>query len=221
MNQEEAFKIAMEAQFIEPIKLGPWSSYSLLDDPKHLCFVLSRYKFCSKLLEGKDNILEIGVGDALGTPLVAKIAKHILAIDSNEPIIESNKILLPKTIKNIEFLYHNICKAPIDTTFDGAFSIDVIEHLDSDVEEAFMTNISKSLNSDGIYIMGTPNITASVYATYRSAVQHINLKSHASLRELMVKYYRNVLMFGMNDETLHTGFGDMAHYLFAVGIAPR
>ena len=37
----------------EEIKLGPWTSYSLVNDPKHMAFVLSRYKFCAKMLEGK------------------------------------------------------------------------------------------------------------------------------------------------------------------------
>ena len=45
-----------EYQFdCEEIALGPWTSYSLKNDPKHLAFVLARYKFCAKMLAGKKN----------------------------------------------------------------------------------------------------------------------------------------------------------------------
>lgn len=54
-----------------------------------------------------------------------------------------------------------------------------------------------------------------------SAIQHINLKSHATLRALMAKYFENVFMFSMNDEVVHTGFGAMGHYIFAVGAGKR
>ncbi len=220
LNQEEAFKVAMEAQFVEPILNGPWTSYSVLDDPKHVCFVLSRYKFCSRILESKRDILEIGCGDAPGTPIVAKDSEYVLAIDSNETIVDSNRERLAR-IDNIEFLCHNICSEPVGRKFGGAFSIDVIEHLDKQLERSFMVNTCKSIEEDGICVVGTPNITASEYATQRSAVQHINLKSYESLRDLMGVYFKNVLMFSMNDEVVHTGYGPMAHYLFGVGIGVK
>ena len=65
-RQEEAFRKGTEEQFIASVPLGPWTSYSLLNDPKHMCFVLARYKFCSKMLEGKAKILEVGCGDGFG-----------------------------------------------------------------------------------------------------------------------------------------------------------
>jgi len=221
-KQEEAFKLAMESQFVKPISLGPWTTYSLLNDPKHMCFVLSRYKFCSKILDGKKNILEIGCGDGFGVPIIAANSDYVLALDSNEPIIESNKERLSQ-VKNIEFITHNICVSSIksDIFFGGAFSIDVIEHLDPELEHSFMSNTCASLDTNGICIVGTPNIAASEHAIYRSEVQHINLKSHDSLRELMGQYFNNVLMFSMNDEVVHTGFGPMAHYLFSVGVGVK
>ncbi len=221
MNQIEAFKKGTDEQFAgESVQLGPWTSYSLLNDPKHMCFVLSRYKFCSKILEGKDRILEIGCGDGFGVPIIASNTKQVLAIDSNDAVINSNKLRLSR-IENIYFSTHNICDSPIISRLDAAFSIDVIEHLDKELEESFMSNICSSINDDGICIIGTPNIAASAYATYRSEVQHINLKSYDSLKELMRGYFKNVLMFSMNDEVVHTGYGEMSHYLFGVGVGVK
>ena len=41
-------------------------------------------------------------------------------------------------------------------------------------------------------------------------------QSMKTLRELMGRYFQNVFMFGMNDEVLHTGYGPMCHYLWAL-----
>lgn len=219
-KQEEVFTKGTDEQFIESIPLGPWTSYSLLNDPKHMCFVLSRYKFCSRILEGKKNILEIGCGDGFGVPIVAQYSDFVLAIDVDDRLLRGNMERLSE-IRNITFAKHNICDAPVnhaDVIFGGAFSIDVIEHLDKELEEPFMRNTCNSLDANGICIIGTPNITAREHATYRSEVQHINLKSYESLKELMNNYFKNVLMFSMNDEVIHTGYSQMAHYLFGIGI---
>ena len=204
------------------ISLGPETSYSLLNDPKHLCFVLARYKFCSKILEGKQNILEIGCGDAFGTPIVAQNSNIVVAIDIDGEIIDSNRKLL-KT-NNVSFVQHDICDSCIycgDYKFDGAFAIDVIEHINPLLENDFMENSIRCLRDDGVYIIGTPNITASPFATEKSRTRHINLKGHQELRDLMSKYFNNVFLFSMNDEVVHTGFYPMAHYLFGVGIGVK
>ena len=56
-DKRKSWKLHFEAtvdQFSqEEISLGPWTSYSLVNDPKHMAFVLSRYKFVSKLLANK------------------------------------------------------------------------------------------------------------------------------------------------------------------------
>jgi len=51
-----------------------------------------------------------------------------------------------------------------------------------------------------------------------SKIGHINLYSYDRLRSFMEKYFYHVFMFSMNDEVVHTGFGAMAHYIFAVGV---
>lgn len=84
-----------------------------------------------------------------------------------------------------------------------------------------MRNIVGCLKPDGVLLNGTPNVTAEAYASPQSKVQHINLKSMNSLRSLTEKYFKNVFMFGMNDEVLHTGYGPMCHYIWALGVGVR
>jgi len=35
------------------------------------------------------------------------------------------------------------------------------------------------------------------------------------------KFFRNIFIFSMNDEVVHTGFHPMAHYLFAIGVGKK
>ena len=71
---------------------------------------------------------------------------------------------------------------------------------------------------NALMITGTPNLSAAKYASPQSAALHINLKSHETLKALLEKYFYNVLMFGMNDEVLHTGYAPMCQYLWGIGI---
>lgn len=222
MKDRKAYHTGSDFQFEHvEIPFGAPSSYSLVHDAKHLGFVLARYKFCAKMLAGKKSVMEFGSGDGIGLPIIAQAVSRVHCVDWDERHIESiGRRLLPY-LNNVSLHHLDLNKQAPDFKVDAVFSIDVIEHLDPRKEKRFMENVLSALPNDGVMITGTPNLTASSYASPCSAVQHINLKSHDSLRKLMEKYFRNVFMFGMNDEVLHTGYGPMCHYLFSVAVGKR
>ena len=221
LSAREAYTAGTDYQFRTPeIPLGPWSSYSLIHDPKHLCFVLSRYKFCAKMLTGKRRVMEVGVGDGLGLPLIAQVVGQLYAADWDERLLESNARRLGH-LQNVTYLHVDLNERAPDLEVDAAFTIDVLEHVEPARQEAFVGNLVSCLSATGVLITGTPNIAASEHATPRSQVQHVNLKSMDSLRELTERYFENVFMFGMNDEVLHTGYGPMCHYLWSLGVGVR
>lgn len=221
ISQQQAYRWGTDYQFIDSVKLGPWTSYSLLHDPKHLGFVLARYKFIAKMFDGFERVIEAGCGDAFGTPIVAQHVKQVLAIEPDGRHIKGNQKRLIK-VKNIEFRQGTIQELKlVSKSFDGAYSVDVIEHLDKHLNEPFVASQAKILKDNGICIIGTPNISANRYASPRSRVQHINLHSQASLKKLMEKFFSRVFMFGMNDEILHTGYAPMCHYIFGMGVGVR
>lgn len=213
-------KLLNAIQTASPIKLGPWASYMMRDDPKHLAFVLSRYKFCARLLEGKKMTLEVGCGDGLGVPIVAQSVGHLYCIDIDASLIEDNKERLG-FLKNVEFHQLDLAKEVPDQIFDSAYLIDVIEHIRPETEDLFITNLGSCLTKEAVCIIGTPNATAKEYAKPQSAMQHVNLKNCSDLKMLLNRYFINGFLFSMNDEVVHTGFYPMAHYLFAVGVGLR
>ena len=221
LGAEDAYRLGTDYQFDTTERtLGPWSSYSLLNDPKHLAFVLSRYKFVAKMLQGRRSVLEVGPGDGIGLPIVAQAVDKVYAVDWDSRLIDGNRRRLAG-IRNIEHMCLDLNKAGIDLAVDAAYTVDVIEHLAPADEDPFMRRIVRCLHPDGVLIIGTPNITASAYASPRSEVQHINLKSMESLQAMTSRYCKNVFMFGMNDEVLHTGYAPMCHYIWSLGVGIR
>lgn len=220
-SAKELYHEGTDYQFdTQELSLGPWTSYSLKNDPKHMCFVLARYKFCAKMLEGKETVMEIGPGDGFGLPLISQAVGQVYAVDWDARLLEGNARRLSH-LTNVTYLHVDLNQTAPQILVDGAFSIDVLEHLDLDTEENFMAHVVSCLKPNGVLITGTPNISAAQYATPRSQVQHINLKSMQTLRKLTERYFENVFMFGMNDEVLHTGYGSMCHYLWSLGVGLR
>lgn len=214
----DCYKEGTDQQFdCKELSLGPWTSFSYMDDPKHVSFVLARYKFVSKMLEGKNLVVEIGCGDGIGIPIVASAVKKLICIDWDERNLEGCARRL-KHLKNVSYQHIDLNKNSYKLDAEAAYSIDVIEHIEPEIEQQFMSNVCSMLKPSSVLITGTPNITASAYASKRSEVQHINLKSQKTLRQLTEQYFKHAFIFGMNDEVLHTGYHAMCHYIWSVGV---
>jgi cyclopropane fatty-acyl-phospholipid synthase-like methyltransferase len=193
--------------------LGNHAAFAWRNDSKHLLFSLSRYKFISKLLFGKNKILEIGAGDGWCSKLVGDNVKKLILSD----IVIENKNFFKKISHNkYEYIIHDFTKSSLKREFDAIYSIDIFEHIKKNKEKFFLTNSIKSLNKNGIYIIGTPSKESQKYASKFSKLYHVNCKTQKELRDLMNKFFFNVLIFSMNDELVHTGFSGMSHYNFAV-----
>lgn len=202
--------------------LGPWTTHIWRDDPRHLAFLLARYKFVAKLFTGRGAVLEVGCGDAFGTAVVAQTVGSVHGVDFEPVVIEdARKRYEADGRTNVTFEVRDITTEPLPTRFDAAFSLDVIEHVPSADEDRFVDSIAESLHPDGIVVIGTPNKTADAYASEGSRLGHINLKTHDSLRVTVARRFTNVFSFSMNDEVVHTGYGPMAHYLLVLGVGVK
>ncbi|MFZ1989766.1 MAG: class I SAM-dependent methyltransferase [Alphaproteobacteria bacterium] len=217
LSAREAYEIGGVPQLTTgSIPLGPLTSYSLLKDPKHMSFVLARYKFVAKMLQGKGDTMEIGAGDGFGLPIVAQAVKSVHCADWEPKLVEDNRARLSPYIKNATFGVCDMTKGNPGQKFDAIYTVDVIEHLEPPTERVFFENMVGCLKPKGVMITGTPNVTAEKYASEESRVQHINLKSMQQLKELHERYFDYVFMFGQNDEVIHTGYAPMCHYIWAV-----
>ncbi len=202
----------------QPVRLGRHWSYNILNDPKRLVFVLSRYKFAAKLIGEQKRILELGCSEGLGTAYLGEFATSVTGVDSDASAIETARRNWPGdkfTFIGANFLGRRYGR------FDAVVSLDVIEHLDPAHEELFFQTVCDNLSQDGLCILGTPNVTAASYASEASKEGHINLYSGERLVNVARRFFRNVHLFGSNDEVVHTGFVPMMHYLVVLASGKR
>lgn len=196
-------------------KLGLMSNQTWHDDPKRLLFHLSRYKFVSKMFAGFDSVLEVGCADAFGTRVVQQAVKKVMAVDF-DPVFVQDVQSRMETDWAFECKLHDMLEGPVAGDFDGAYSLDVLEHIPKKKERIFLSNIVQSLNENGVLITGMPSVHSQVYASEPSRLGHVNCKDYDGLKECMSEFFHNVFIFSMNDEVVHTGFSPMAQYLLAL-----
>lgn len=219
-KQYEQLKFANEVyEKYGRVTLGKYSSHTYLTDPRRMVFMLARYKFVSKMLEGKGHVLEIGCADCWGTNIVAQTVNKVTATDIDKRLIEEIKDLYLS--ENVSAKHFDFSEMHYPYKLDGIFLLDVLEHIDKKEEDKFLNNLVLSLDETGICIIGMPSLESQIYASKSSKEGHINCKSGDEFKEWLTNYFSNVLMFSMNDEVVHTGFNKMAHYLMAVCISPK
>lgn len=196
-------------------RLGLRSSQSWHDDPKHLLFRLSRYKFVAKMLSGSENVLEIGCGDAFGTRIVQQEVKVLSATDFDAVFVRDVEARMVERWRFPVFI-HDLLDGPIKGNYDGIFLLDVLEHIDPTHQDTFLANAFVPLTEYGVAIIGMPSLESQAYASPTSRAGHVNCQSMPQLKRKMQQFFHNVFMFSMNDEVVHTGYHPMAHYLFAL-----
>ena len=197
-------------EFIEDLhqEMGLMTSYRWQHEPRGVLFMLARYKFVAKMLEGYGHVLEVGCGDGFGARLVRPMVQSLDCIDIDGAMITS-------ACENQEKFGIQFTRTTSLCDADAIYSLDVIEHIERDASHTFVRDLSRHAP---LVIIGSPSLESQPYASPLSAANHINCMTQPDLKALMKTYFRHVLMFSMNDEIVHTGYSKMSHYNFAVGI---
>ncbi len=201
-------------------RLGLMTNQAWHDDPKHVLFTLSRYKFVAKMLSGSRHVLEVGCADAFGTRLVLPEVGRLTAVDF-DPLFIADARERMEAGWRFACRVHNVLRRPVPGAFDGAYALDVIEHIRPEDEDRFLGNIVRSLTPTGVLILGTPSVQSQAYASEPSRAGHVNCKDAAGLKELLERFFHRAFVFSMNDEVIHTGYYPMAHYLMALACHRR
>jgi len=191
------------------IQLGAMHAASFVEDPKHLLFVLARYHFVARMLQGKGVVLEVGCGDGTGARLVVPVVRCLIGMDRKEY----------GKFPGAAFQQGDIRFDKPDITqgeLDAVYALDVLEHIEVEHEDEALWHMVWSLKRDGVCIVGMPSLESQPYASENSRREHVNCKSEDGLRRYMGLFFHNVFLFGLQDATLHTGYGAMCHYRLAL-----
>ena len=211
-------KYITEAEFFKfkkRLTLGLNSSEIFTRDPKYFTFLFSRYKFVSKLTHGLQKVAEFGSGEGLGASIVSQNVKKLDLYDNHVNNINEAKNFL-KSRKNISFKMEDFFKVNVKNKYDAIYSLDVLEHIDKINERKFFKSICVNLKQSGFFIVGTPSLEFQKFANKKNKKFHINCKTADDLKKLCKNFFKNVFIFGMNDEIIHTGVGGMNNYFFCI-----
>lgn len=197
-------------------EMGPMSGQVWREDPRRLVFLLARYKFVSKMLLGKKSAIEFGCGDGFGMRIVRQTVEAVHGVDFDPVFVEWARKNAAREELDCTYALLDFVKEAPPGRYEAAYSLDVIEHIPESLERDYVDHLADVLDSDGTCIVGSPNVTATPYASRISLEGHINLKSADTLRSTLARRFKSIFIFSMNDEVVHTGFSPMAHYLFAL-----
>ncbi len=196
-----------------PFTLSQHWTFNLMDDPKRLAFVMARYQFVADMCPPQCSMIELGCSEGIGLPLLMEKATRYTGVDIDAPALTFARKNWPEP--RFTFLHDDVLGKSFGT-FDCVFSLDVIEHIAREREHLFFEAVHRNTNSDGIAVVGTPNLAAEAYQSESSRIGHINLFSAARLKQSLAAYFHHVFLFGINDEMVHTGYHNMCHYLIAL-----
>ncbi|WPP42079.1 class I SAM-dependent methyltransferase [Paenibacillus hunanensis] len=117
---------------------------------------MHRYNSIAESLKGM-RVLDAGCGTGYGSFLISQFAKKVIGIDiSQEAVDWCNKNYASQ--KNLEFTQGSLEAIPFDSEeFDCVVSFEVIEHVDSNIQRAFLREARRVLKKNGVLIISTPN----------------------------------------------------------------
>ena len=217
-TKEQQYNISLELAEKHGIaSLGILTNQTWVNDPKRMVFALSRYKFVAKMLSGFDKVLEVGCADGFGSRIVKQEIKELDALDF-DPIFISNAQEGNIHKKwQINFFVHDILEGPTLNKYNAIYSLDVLEHIPPEKEHLYFENICQSMQgSESVLIIGSPSLESQKHASLGSKLGHVNCKNGEDLKKICNHYFKNVFLFSMNDEVVHTGFQKMAHYFLII-----
>ena len=133
----------------EAKELGIGVAWAYLDDPKHLLFTLSRYKFVSKMFDGMKKILEIGCGNG---KLLYQFKKKGALVKGVEIGPQAD---VAKKTYGLDVINKPLSKKNLNEKFDCIFSYGCLEHIDD--LESFFEESRSCLNNNGLFFHSVPN----------------------------------------------------------------
>ncbi|MDE1145084.1 MAG: class I SAM-dependent methyltransferase [Azospirillaceae bacterium] len=202
-------------------KLGLMMNQTWHDDPRRLGFTLARYKFVAKMFDGWDEVLEVGCGDAFPSRIVQQAVKRLSVCDFDQTFIDDINSRAEVDWPFAGVFRHDVLDGPPPGRWRGIYALDVLEHIQPELQHRFLGHLVDSLDPQGSLIIGMPSLESQAYASPISKEGHVNCQTLEQLRATMAEHFHTVFVFSMNDEVLHVGYGRMAQYLLAIGCGPR
>ena len=160
---------------------------------------LSSYRLAGELARGK-SMLEIGCGSGYGAFYLSHLARRMVAIDMDPPVITQARKLFQRP--NLEYGAAQGTRLALpDASFERVGMFQVIEHIPEKELPAFLREVSRVLTADGLYITSTLNLDYNLKgnpANYVKADFHEKEFIESEYRTLLSSVFPHVELYGLH-----------------------
>ncbi|MDD5208563.1 MAG: class I SAM-dependent methyltransferase [Elusimicrobiales bacterium] len=159
----------------------------------HYKVMLSGYKWALSMIPGaaEKKILDCACGRGYGSFYLASAALKVDGVDISPETVAYCRARYKRQNLCFEVMDASSLRFP-DRTFDAVISQDTIEHVEDDVK--FLSEISRVLKDDGIFIVFTPH--SAVHNNKPGNIYHLREYSPGSFLELAGRYFAKVEFYG-------------------------
>lgn len=118
---------------------------------------IQRYLSIQKIVRGK-KVLDAASGEGYGSDLLSQYAESVIGVDLDATAVTNAKEKYSYR-ENLEFKQGSIANLNMiaDNSMDVVVSFETIEHVDENIQNAFLKEIKRILKHEGFLIMSTPN----------------------------------------------------------------
>ncbi len=150
------------------------------------------YNFCRKYVAHR-RVLDAGCGTGAGAFLLSKIAKKVVAIDTDHDAIDYSRQKYRR--RNLTYKNISILDVQVKNKFDIIVSLQVIEHMEQ--VETYLTKIKEPLKPTGTAIFSTPNFLTQ---SYNENPYHVHEYTAEELLALLKRYFQTVNLYGLHGD---------------------
>lgn len=136
-------------------------------------------------------VLDVASGEGYGAALIAQVAQFVQGVDIDADTVNhaAREFIRP----NLRFTRGDATQLPVeDHSFDTFLSFETIEHVED--HDAFLSEIKRSLRSDGLLIISSPDKDVYSAAGEPDNPFHVHELTRINFLELLQKKFRHVAL---------------------------
>lgn len=163
---------------------------------------VQRYQAAARLVQGK-TVLDAACGEGYGSFILAESAAWVTGIDISEQAVAYAAQKYQRG--NLQYQRASIAALPVaDHSVDVVVSFETIEHVNAELQRAFLQEIKRVLKPDGLLFMSSPD--KHVYSELRNFnnVYHVHEMYTDEFKKLLGGYFSHAAFFrqGIEDKRL-------------------
>jgi ubiquinone/menaquinone biosynthesis C-methylase UbiE len=158
---------------------------------------IHRYKIVAKNVKDL-RVLDAGCGTGYGSFILSQAASSIVGIDISDETVSWCQDHYGAQ-NNLSFIQASLEKLPFpDSEFDCIVNLEVIEHVNEEVQNAFLKEAKRVLKPSGFLIISTPNKTVYTDKSGYHNPFHIHEFYPDEFRDFLSNEFGNVLIYNQS-----------------------